>query len=151
MPFTRCAICQSHLAPFPTWLMTTSPFPLVSCWWYFSEAFGKHLQTLPVFSFFFFKAAIKVLYCTLKHSHRPGNLMVFTMLAPFPGAPRQCLAFHFLAPYPTSAILMPSFIRRPAVVNCSKALPTHVHAWAQVCVCTRTQTHTSPHCMCTCE
>lgn len=70
--------------------------------------------------------------------------MVFTMLAPFPGAPRQCLAFHSLAPNPTSAILMPSFIRRPAAVNCSKALPTHVHAQAH----TRAHTDTEA---CTCE
>lgn len=55
--FTYCAICQSHLAPFPTSLMTTNPFPFVSCWWYFSEAFRKHLQTLPVGFCFFFKGS----------------------------------------------------------------------------------------------
>ena len=53
--FTYCAICQSHLAPSPTSLMTTNPFPFVSCWRYFSEVFRKHLQTLPVGFLFFFK------------------------------------------------------------------------------------------------
>lgn len=90
MPLTYCAICQSHLAPFPTSLMTTNPFPFVSCWRYFSEAFRKHLQTLPVG--FFFKAAIKVLYCTLKHS-QPRQLDGFHHVGPISWRSKALLSF----------------------------------------------------------
>lgn len=139
--FTYCAVCQSHLATFPVLLMTTNPFPFVSCWWYFSEAFRKHLQTLPVF--FFFKAAIKVLYCTLKHS-QPRQLDGFHHAGPISWRSKAMLSFSLssLMPYICSSN---TFIHQKTGSCKLFQSPSHTCARVGFCACALRQTQKHVH------
>lgn len=128
--------------------MTTKPFPFVSCWRYFSEAFRKHLQTLPVF-FFFFKAAIKVLYCTLKPSE-PRQLDGFHHAGPISWRSKAVLSFSLSSPI--HYICYSNAFIHQNTSSC-KLFQSSFHTCAytctlaQVCTCTHTctLTHTNMH------
>ena len=146
--FTYCAICQSHLVTFPVLLMTANPFfPFVGCWWYFSEAFRKHLQTLPVGFFFvfflFLKAAIKVLYCTLKHS-QPRQLDGFHHAGPISWRSKAMLSFSLssLMPYICSSN---AFIHQKTGSCKLFQSPSHTCACTVFCACALRQTQEHVH------
>lgn len=111
--------------------MMTNPFPFVSCWRYFSEAFRKHLQTLPVL---FLKGAIKVLYCTLKPS-QPRQHDCFHHAGPISWCSKAVLSFLLSSPI-LYICYSNAFIHQKTGSCKSFQNPSHTCAYTHTLACT---------------
>ena len=135
MPLPCCAICQSHLAPLPTSLMTTNPFLFVSCWRYFSGAFRKHLQTLPVR--FFFKGGYQSALLYIK-TFTAQALDGFHHAGPISWRSQAVLSFSLSSP--TLYICYSNAFIHQKTGSC-KLLQSTSHTCARTRACTHTSLH----------